>query len=623
VKQDLFQLATQQHRSGQLPDAEALYRQVLAEQPEHADVLSQLGYLLNQTGRHADALHFIERAVAKEPSAAEYLNNLALTLVALNRLDDAIAAYNKAAKLRPDLAEIHCGLGAALVRNNHPHEAITALQRALAIQPNNGEAYLQLGTALRAVRRWDESLAAFRRAVEFRPGDGAALSNLAAVYWEFGLLEDALACVRGAIAANPADAAAHSNLLMMLHYRNEEDAGTIESESRQWDRCHAMPLRSAQLVHENNHDANRRLRVRYVSSDFRLHSVAFFIENLLMHHTPDQVETFCYAQVMPEDAVTDRLRAAAHHWRNILGVSDAQVAELIRADGIDILVDLAGHTSNRLLVFARKPAPIQVTYLGYPNKTDLGAMDYRLTDALADPPESEAAPGPGQSAEQLVRLPRSFLSFRPFSDSPDVADPPALTAGFVTFGSFNQLAKLSRPTIEVWAEILRRIPSRLILKSRGLSGSTAREILMQRFAEFGVAHQLELRPFAESTANHLRQYNEIDIGLDSFPYSGTTTTCEALWMGVPAVTLAGNTHVGRVGVSILSSAGYPQWIARARRQYVEIAVQLAEDLPALTKYRRELRPNLEKSPLMDGPAFVRDVEAAFRQMWHTWLQKQT
>ncbi len=308
--------------------------------------------------------------------------------------------------------------------------------------------------------------------------------------------------------------------------------------------------------------------------------------------------------------------------RNVFGLSHVRLAELIRADQIDMLVDLQGHSAggSRLPVFAIKPAPIQITYLGYPDKTGLTAIDYRFTDAIADPPESDRPSDPAPSGERLVRLPNSFLCFRPYSEAPDIGDPPACSTHVITFGSFNHLAKVNTTTLELSAQILHRVPaSRLMLKTRTTSSLAAREFINERFAKFGIGpDRLKLDPFVDLTADHLRSYNQVDIALDAFPYNGTTTTCEALWMGVPVVTLAGQTHVSRVGASLLTNAGYPQWIARTREKYVDLAVHLAADLPALAEIRLGLRARMKSSPLTDGPQFARNVEEAYSGMWRAW-----
>ncbi|HMD55082.1 MAG TPA: hypothetical protein VKJ65_11085, partial [Phycisphaerae bacterium] len=358
----------------------------------------------------------------------------------------------------------------------------------------------------------------------------------------------------------------------------------------------------------------------YVSGDFREHSVTYFLQGLFAAHDPGQVEIFCYADLRNSDHVTSRLKSFVHHWQNITGKSDSDVAEIIRRDGIDILLDLAGHTAdNRLLAFARKPAPVQVTYLGYPGTTGLGTVDYRFTDAYADPP--------GQDdkfySEKLLRLNNTFLCYEPPDVAPPVGPLPALKrSGAIIFGCLNMLPKINAKVVELWAQILKQTPeSRMLLKNASLSDLSAREHLLQLFTNCGIGpDRLELHGWMASSKEHLQLYNQIDLALDTFPYNGTTTTCEALWMGVPVVTLAGHVHMSRVGVSLLSNAGLPELIAQTPEEYVQIAVKLAGDLPKLNELRGTMRQRMQKSPLMDSRRFAHNVEEAYRNMWRNWCR---
>jgi protein O-GlcNAc transferase len=316
------------------------------------------------------------------------------------------------------------------------------------------------------------------------------------------------------------------------------------------------------------------------------------------------------------DWMTERLRACADGWQNVVGWTDERVADKIREDKIDILVDLAGHTAgNRLRVFARKPAPVQVSYLGYPGSTGLSEMDYRLTDSFADPPGKTES----LHSEKLWRLPVCNWCFSGFDDSPAVGPLPA-EAGSICFGTFNNFAKASPAVMDLWAAILTAMPSsRLIIKSQGLGERGVSERIHQLFESRGVqADRLEIRGHEPNPVSHLDAYNQMDIALDTFPYHGTTTTCEALWMGVPVITLAGQTHVSRVGVSLLNSVGLPELIAQSPEEYVSIAIRLAKDLPRLAELHRTLRQRMQASPLMDAPRFAGDIEAAYRQMWQNW-----
>ena len=370
-------------------------------------------------------------------------------------------------------------------------------------------------------------------------------------------------------------------------------------------------------LHSNEKLPERRLRVGYVSPNFHQHSVAYFIEAVIASHDRSAYEIICYSDVARPDSVTDRIKSLTGSWRDILGMSHEQAAGLIRSDQIDILVDLAGHTAgNRMLLFARKPAPVQVTYLGYPSTTGLTTMDYRITDRFADPP--------GQTdhlhTEELVHLPQGFLCYKPPGQTPDVADLPFIASGGITFGSFNHLAKITPEVVRLWSNILNSLPdAQIILKAKPLFDMGTQQLLREMFVQNGVSPaRLTLTGHAQSMSEHLELYHRIDIGLDTFPYNGTTTTCEAMWMGVPVVTLAGETHASRVGASILSNVGLPELIAGSPEEYLKKGVQLANDLERLQGMRANLRPMMERSPLMDANGFTRSLEAAYRQMWHRW-----
>jgi predicted O-linked N-acetylglucosamine transferase (SPINDLY family) len=383
--------------------------------------------------------------------------------------------------------------------------------------------------------------------------------------------------------------------------------------AKRWE----APLATLVQPHPHDRSPERRLKIGYVSSDFRQHSVAWFIEPVLAHHDRERFEIFCYANLFQEDAVTERLKAHADHWRKIYGLPDELAAQQIRADQIDILVDLNGHTAeNRLLVFARKPAPVQVTWLGYPNTTGLSAMDYRLTDGFADP---VGMTEPFHS-ETLIRLPECFSCYQPPRDAPAVSELPAKEKGYITFGSFNKLTKVTPEVMATWARILQAVPgSRLALQSAGLGEDAMQQMVREAFAGLGITpERLELHGHDRSQKTHLERYRNIDIGLDPFPYNGTTTTCDALWMGVPVVTLAGKVHAGRVGVSQMSNLGLTELIGQTPEEYVAIATRLATDRERLGALRKELRSRMTASPLMDAPRFTTNLEQAYRGMWKDW-----
>ena len=646
----LLDAARQHHQAGRLPEAESLYQQVLDAQPDHAEALQLLGMLHYQAGRFDAAAEMLCRAANANPASAECRFNLALALLALGRWDDAIAAlrdalsirpsypqaynslgtalqakgqlteaveaYRQAVALNPDTAGFWSNLGIALHGQGNSQEAVAALRQALKLKPDYAEAYNNLGRALVGVGRIGEALAACQQALQFRPEFPEAMNNLANALRDTGRINHAISTYRKAISLAPDDASVRGNLIYAMHFIPGDPAAVFQ-EHLNWNRIHAQPLAGQILQHRNDAAPDRRLKIGYVSPDFRQHSVGFFLLNLLANHDPAAVEVFCYSDAARPDAATARFQQAAHHWKPVVGVADAQLAQIIIQDQIDILVDLAGHTAgNRLLVFARKPAPIQVSYCGYPDTTGLATMDYRFTDAYADPPGTTEQ----FHSEQLVRLPRCFLCYAPPADGPEVGPVPATAAGRITFGSFNSISKLSDATVAMWSQVLSAVPnSRLMIKGQGLTDAPVRQQVLERFAAHGIAaDRLELHSSIASLAGHLELYHQIDIALDTYPYHGTTTSCEAMWMGVPVVTLAGKTHASRVGVSLLSNVGLEQLIAQTAEQYVQIAADLAKDVDALSKLRSALRSRLAASPLLDGSGLAREVEAAYRVMWKQW-----
>jgi protein O-GlcNAc transferase len=718
--QQVFELALQQHQAGRLQDAEKLYRQVLAQQPDFIDAIHNLGVIANQTGHHDIALDLIRRVLVLKPKFAEAHSNLGIALKNSGQLDEAIAAHRRAIELMPNYAQAHNNLGNALREHQQLGEAITAYRRAIELMPNYAQAHNNLGNALRDNRqldeaiaaylhvialrpgyaeahynlgntlgdkgqldeaiaaylqaialnpklsdahnnlaialkdkgRTDEAIAAFRRAIALNPNLPDAHNNLSIVLKDSGQLDEAIiACLqaialrpnfpeahdnlgsalsdigqldkslaahRQAVVLRPDYAKAHSNLLLTLQYHPSCAAQTIFEEHLRWNRQHADPLKHLIQTHKNDRNPDRRLRIGYVSPDFRDHVVCHYVLPLLAKHDHGQFEIYCYAQVPVPDDMTRRVQQHADAWRSIVGLSDSAVAQMIRDDQIDILIDLSGHTAGyRLLVFAQKPAPVQVTYLGYPATTGLETIDYRLTDALADPPSLTDS----LCSEQLIRLPKCAWCYQAPQQTPAVNALPALQSHHITFGSFNNFTKMNESILKWWAKILHQVPqSRLLFKSKALVSESAREKARQFMRESGIRpDRLDLRVWAPAS-KHLALYNQIDIALDTYPYHGTTTTCESLWMGVPVVTLAGQTHVSRVGVSLLQNVGLAEMIGSTPEQYVQIAVDLTNNLPRLAELRSTLRQQMERSPLMDAPKFARNIEAAYRQMWHTWCQ---
>ena len=609
-----YNLAVLVAADGRTAEAVPLYRDVLTAMPDFADGHYNLANALRDLAQWAEAEAAYRRTLAIDPHHAGALNNLGMTLRTTGRLDDAVECYRRAIDAAGPVAEICNNLGVALTELGMPADAEAAFRQAIAAEPNHAPAHNNLGVALQDRGRLTEAVAAHRRALELDSTYGEAHNNLGNAWRSQGDIPAAIESYRAAIRSAPDHSGAHSNLILAMNYVPELQDGAILSESRLWTARFGNASVACPLA--NDRDPDRRLRVGYVSPDLRRHSVAYFLAPLLEAHASAAVETVCYADVARPDDMTDRLRGAADHWRSTVGLPDGDLAALIRDDRIDILVDLAGHTAgNRLAIFAGKPAPVQVSWLGYPNTTGLDAIDYRLTDGIADPVDR----GDEGYTERLYRLPNGFLCFA--LDATVPGDRPRRRgAGEITFGSFNNVAKLSTQTIEIWTKILNRVPNgRLVLKSGAFADQPVRTRCRDRFAQLGVAaEQVELLPANAARSEHLAAYRGVDIALDTTPYNGTTTTCEALYMGVPVVTLAGTRHAGRVGASLLTQVGLSSLVATTPDDYVGLAVDLAGDPDRRRALSASLPERLRSSPLSDAAGFARDIEAAFREMWRTW-----
>ena len=556
------------------------------------------------------------RAAAKNPN---YFFDFGNRLRDQGKLEEAVAAFRRAIGIKPDFAEAHSSLGIVLAKQGKVEEAVAAFRRAIGIEPDYAEAHSNLGIMLVSQGKFEEAVAAFRRAIGIKPDFVEAHSNLGTTLARLGKVEEAVAAFRRAIGIKPDFVEAHSSLAFCLNFSDKVTAVELFAAHRDWDERFGHPT-STPKAYANKREFERRLKIGYVSPDFREHSVAFFFEPLLREHDRRAVEVFCYADLVRPDAVSSRLQSNADHWLVTVGLSDDALVERIREDSIDILVDLAGHTGKRLRVFVRRPAPVQVTWLGYPNTTGLNAIDYRLVDAVTDP----AGEADALASETLVRLEGGFLCYGCPKDAPEPGMPPCLATGTVTFGSFNNPAKLSDATLDTWARLLDRLPqARLLLKGLPFTDAATRALFLSRLVEREVAaERVELVGWLQSNAAHMALYDRVDIALDPFPYNGTTTTCETLWMGVPVVTLRGSCHAGRVGASLLTQADLTDWIAGSMEDYLEIAATLAGDPAQLKDLRRSLRPRLASSSLCNGRAFARKIEAAYRAMWQRWCEKE-
>jgi protein O-GlcNAc transferase len=574
-----FQLGVCLQRLGQLDQAAACYCQVLSLRPDIPEAHNNLAAILLHQAKWVEADFHFSRAIGLNPNYAVAWNNRGNVLKKLERIDEARQCYLRAIDLQPDYAAARSNLGVVSLGEGKLDEAINLFHETLKIDWAVSEAHCNLGNALKNVGQIDSAISSYRKALELRP--------------DYEL--------------------AHSNLAYSLTFCEGYDAAAIYDEARRFDAQHTAPLAQFIQPHANERSPNRRLRIGYVSPDFRNHCQAFFTLPLLSAHDHERFEIFCYADVVLRDPITERLRGLSDVWRDIQGWTAEKTAEVIRQDQIDILVDLTMHMEGaHPFVFARKPAPVQVCWLAYPGTTGLTAIDYRLTDAYLDPPGMF---DPFYS-EESIRLADTFWCYDPLASEPAVSPLPALTNGHVTFGCLNNFCKVNATTLRLWAGVLKAVSgSRLILLA---PEGSARQWVLRVLGEEGVnAERIAFVP-RQGRLQYLETYCRIDIGLDTLPYNGHTTSLDAFWMGVPVVTLVGQTVVGRAGLSQLTNLGLPELIAKKREKYVEIVADLAADLPRLSQLRAGLRQRMRQSPLMDGPRFARNVEAAYRQMWRRW-----
>lgn len=614
---DVLHTAFTLHQAGLWLDAEVAYREALLQNPANAEALYLLGTLLNRyPARQEEALSLLCQAIALDPVASRYHCNLGSLLGRMGRHEEAIGPLREALRLKPRYAEAWHNLGVAQQHLRRHRGAVEAFDRAISLRPEYAESYHRRGHCLREVGHLEEAVQSHRKALELEPKYAPAYQGLMASYGEQGKIEEAILCQRRRVELEPASSSTNSDLLTTLLYSDQITPRQLYEEHMRWEQRHSSHVTGRRAPFENGRSPDRRLRIGYVSPDFRNHPVPRYMTPIVARHDREEFEVFCYSDVREPDAFTKRIRSHSDAWRDLAGLSNEAAIELIRQDRIDVLVDLAGHMDNpRTLLLAARAAPIQVEYCGYPATTGIKAVDYRITDNEVDPPGMSDA----YYTEELFRVPGCCWCCEP-EDSPDVGPLPMAETGTVTFAVLNRLAKVRPRMIRLWAQILTATPrSRLmVLVARGAENDAS---IQQLFCDNGIPpERLELVG-RRSRDEYLRLYLRADIALDTFPYLGTTTTCDALWMGVPTVTLEGQICVSRSGVSILRAVGAGDCVASSPEQYVDIALRLASQPTRLAELRAGLREQVRQSPLMAYEALTRNLEAAYRTMWTKWCAR--
>jgi predicted O-linked N-acetylglucosamine transferase (SPINDLY family) len=621
---------------GHTDEAIVSFQRALALRPAYAEAANNLGVVLSVRGRYAEAIAVCRRAVELRPDMVAAHYNLGNALKDHGDMEEAIRTYRRALEFDPKFAQGYNNLGVALDGLGRYDDAVTVFNRALEFQPAFAEAENNRGAALYRKGQMDEAEEACRRALQFKPNFSDAHNNLGNVLSARGLVDEAVAEFRRALQGTTGPTGVHSSLLFTLHYVPDLDAKTIAEEHARWNQLFDGIRRAPSPPFSNDRNPARRLRIGYISPDFLDHVVGRNLLPLFRHHDREKFEIFCYTATPQTDSFTERFRQWSHHWRSAIGLSDEALAAMIRQDGVDILIDLAQHTSgNRLAAFAHKPAPVQLSFAGYPASAGLQEIGYRISDRWLEGAEMQdetmprsvhpdscdlhPASRPRLDPASRVYSLDSFWCYDPDGMEIAVNESPAMkSGGQIAFGSFNSFGKINASVLRLWAQILAQVKdSRLLLLAR--HGSHRQRVHDLFEQEAIAANRVEFFDRC-SRREYLELFHRVDIGLDPFPYGGHTSSLDALWMGVPVVSLCGQMPVSRAGLSILSNLRLPELVAHSKTQYVQIASDLAHDLPRLADLRANLRARMENSVLMDAPHFARQIETAYREMWKEWCR---
>jgi predicted O-linked N-acetylglucosamine transferase (SPINDLY family) len=618
---DVIKTAMEHHQAGRLPQAAAIYQKILQTEPANQQALYLLGAISHQTGQFETAVELISRAISIGPSGPMYYN-LGVSLQALGRHDAASECYRQAISIKPDDAKSHSNLGAALQEQGKLEEAIECYRQAISIRPNDAGAHCNLGVALQAQGKLDVAVECFNQALSIEPGYAEAHRNLGLTLRTQGNLDAAVACFNQALAIKPDYAEAHSNSLFVHAHHSLFDPQRYLSLARGWDQV-CLATQDRQAAHNRTFRrlpvAGRRLKVGYVSGDFRQHAVSYFVEQLFAHHDRARIELFAYTNNGQQDDVTERLQGLVEHWVPITGIPDATVRDRIEKDGIDVLIDLSGHTAhNRLGVFARRAAPVQAHYLGFFASTGLMEMDYWIGDESLTPPETDR-----HFSEQVWRLPRVWVSYEGKADAPRPDWKPA-PDGRVWLGSFNSLSKLTPATLVLWASVLHALPeAHLLLKTKEFADDGNRRRILDAMASHGISPgriELQDKSVTPGWHEHMAYYNRLDIALDPVEgLGGGTTTCDALWMGVPVITVEGDRMASRMTGSMLDDIDHPEWIAHTNEEYVGKVVALARNVETRKFLRISQRTQMAHSSLCDARGLAVCLENAYVEMFERWF----
>jgi protein O-GlcNAc transferase len=601
-------------KQGRFAEAECCYRQSIEIQPDLVLAHNNLALILKEQGRVLEAEASCRRALELSPELAVAHNNLATILNQQGRVAESEASCRRAIELKPDLAEAHSNLALALNKEGLLKESETSCRRAIELKPELAAVHSNLANVLQRQARPGEAEASCRRAIDLQPQLRDAYTNLGIALMDQGRLAEAAVSYRHALQIRPDLPEAHQDLLFCLSHWGEIAPEALFDEHRSFADRFEAPLRRAWPRHQPPREPERQLKVGIVSGDFREHPMVYFIEPVFSHLAADAgLSLHAYTNCLAEDSFTRRLRRHFPHWNQVFALSDEQFAQKVRADGIDILIDLTGHTAhNRLLAFARKPAPIQCGWIGYLGTSGLKSMDYYLADKYFLPPGEFDR----YFTEKIVHLP-AVAAFEPSSEAPDVGPLPSLTTGRLTFGSFNRLSKLNPSVIALWSQLLRALPGSQMLIG-GMPRDGRHQVVGSWFQDEGIAlERLQFHP-RRGNRDYLALHDQVDFCLDPFPFTGATTTCHALWMGVPTLTLLGKTVAGRLGAALLQHVGLEDFIAHTPEEFVKKGIYWARNLHSLAQLRAGMRDRFLRSPIGQPELVAQGLAVGFRQMWRTW-----
>ncbi|KAM0939792.1 putative protein O-GlcNAc transferase [Dioscorea sansibarensis] len=613
---------------GDLESAIACYERCLTVSPNFeiaknnmAIALTDLGTKVKLEGDIDQGVAYYKKALYYNWHYADAMYNLGVAYGEMLKFDMAVVFYELALHFNPHCAEACNNLGVIYKDRDNLDKAVECYQMALSIKPNFSQSLNNLGVVYTVQGKMDAAASMIEKAIIANPTYAEAYNNLGVLYRDAGNISLAIEAYERCLHIDPDSRNAGQNRLLAMNYINEGADDKLFEAHREWGR-RFMKLYPQYANWDNTKVKERPLIIGYVSPDYFTHSVSYFIEAPLLYHDYTRYKVVVYSAVVKADAKThkfrDRVLKKGGLWREIYGIDEKKVACMIRDDKVDILVELTGHTANnRLGMMACRPAPVQATWIGYPNTTGLPTIDYRITDSLADPPNTRQ-----KNVEELVRLPECFLCYTPSPEAGPVAPTPALANGFITFGSFNNLAKITPKVLQVWAKILCAVPnSRLVVKCKPFCCDSVRQRFLSTLEQLGLEPlRVDLLPLILLNHDHMQAYSLMDISLDTFPYAGTTTTCESLYMGVPCVTMAGVVHAHNVGVSLLTKVGLDRLVAHTEDDYVRLAIQLASDIRALSELRMTLRELMLRSPVCNGAKFVHGLEATYRKLWHRYCE---